>query len=176
MPNLRRTKIVCTIGPASDAPEMLAALLDAGMNVARLNFSHGTHDEHRARLNRLREIAAQKKLSLAILQDLSGPKLRTGLMAAPVELKSGDTFILTNRDVPGDARAVSVTYRELPLYVNIGEMILLADASLQLQVIDKNATDLICRVLDGGMLSSKKGHQSTTDLATDSGAHRKRQS
>jgi pyruvate kinase len=157
MPTLRRTKIVCTIGPASDAPEMLAAVIDAGMNVARLNFSHGTHDEHRTRINRLREMAAQKKLSLAILQDLSGPKLRTGLMAAPVELKSGDTFILTSRDVPGDAREVSVTYRELPLYVQIGETILLADGALQLQVVDKNATDLICRVIDGGVLSSKKG-------------------
>jgi len=157
MPPLRRTKIVCTIGPATDAPEMLAALLDAGMNVARLNFSHGTHDEHRGRINRLRDIAAQKKLPLAILQDLSGPKLRTGLMPSPVELKSGNTFVLTNRDVPGDAREVSVTYRDLPLHVQIGETILLADGSLQLQVIDKNATDLICRVIDGGILSSKKG-------------------
>jgi len=157
MPILRRTKIVCTIGPASDAPEILAALMDAGMNVARLNFSHGTHDEHRVRISRLRNLAAQKKLPLAILQDLSGPKLRTGLMAAPVELKSGDTFILTSRDVPGDAREVSVTFRELPLYVQIGETILLADGSLQLQVVDKNETDLICRVIDGGALSSKKG-------------------
>ena len=157
MPTLRRTKIVCTIGPASDAPEMLAALLDAGMNVARLNFSHGTHDEHQGRIRRLRELAAQKKLPLAILQDLSGPKLRTGLMAAPVELNSGDTLVLTNRDVPGDSREVSVTYRELPLHVQIGETILLADGTLQLLVTDKNATDLICRVIDGGMLSSKKG-------------------
>jgi len=154
---LRRTKIVCTIGPASDAPEMLAALMDAGMNVARLNFSHGTHDEHRARISRLRDLAAQKKISLAILQDLSGPKLRTGLMAAPVVLKSGDIFILTNRDVPGDAREVSVTFHALPLHVQIGETILLADGSLQLQVIDKNETDLICRVIDGGALGSKKG-------------------
>src|SRR5574342_724067 len=128
----RRTKIVCTIGPATDAPETLAALMDAGMNVARLNFSHGTHDEHRVRISHLREIADQKKLPIAILQDLSGPKLRTRLMAAPAVLKSGDTFILTNRDVPGDAREVSVTYRDLPAQVNVGETILLADGTIQL--------------------------------------------
>ncbi|MCG3120249.1 MAG: Pyruvate kinase [bacterium] len=157
MPNLRRTKIVCTIGPATDAPEILAALLDAGMNVARLNFSHGTHDEHRGRIFRLREIAHQKKIPIAILQDLSGPKLRTGLLAAPVVLKSGDTFILTNRDVPGDAREVSVTYHDLPAQVDVGETILLADGTIQLQVFDKNATDLRCRVIDGGPLSSHKG-------------------
>lgn len=136
---------------------MLAALMDAGMNVARLNFSHGTHNEHRVRITRLREIANQKKCPLAILQDLSGPKLRTGLMAAPVILQSGDTFILTNRDVPGDAREVSVTYHDLPAQVNVGETILLADGTIQLHVLDKNATDLRCRVIDGGPLSSHKG-------------------
>jgi pyruvate kinase len=157
MPTLRRTKIVCTIGPATDSPEMLAALMDAGMNVARLNFSHGTHDEHQQRIKRLREIAAQKKLPIAILQDLSGPKLRTGAMTAPVFLKSGDIFILTNREVPGNAREVSTTYRDLPSHVNLGDSILLADGAIQLQVIDKNETDLRCRVIDGGALSAKKG-------------------
>jgi pyruvate kinase len=157
MPNLRRTKIVCTIGPATDAPEMLAALMDAGMNVARLNFSHGTLDAHRQRIDRIREIADRKKLPIAILQDLSGPKLRTGLMAAPAVLKSGDIFILTNREVPGDAQAVSVTYRDLPIQVKAGENILLADGAIQLQVIDKNKTDLRCRVIDGGVLDSHKG-------------------
>jgi len=157
MPTLRRTKIVCTIGPATDAPEMLAALIDAGMNVARLNFSHGSHDEHRQRIDRLREIASQKKISIAILQDLGGPKLRTGLMAAPVVLKPGDIFILTNREVPGDSQAVSVTYRDLPIQVKVGENILLADGAIQLQVLDKNKTDLRCRVIDGGALGSHKG-------------------
>ncbi len=157
MPTLRRTKIVCTIGPATDSPEMLAALMDAGMNVARLNFSHGTHDEHQQRIKRLREIAAHKKLPIAILQDLSGPKLRTGAMMAPVFLKSGDIFILTNREVQGNAREVSTTYRDLPSHVNLGDSILLADGAIQLQVIDKNETDLRCRVIDGGALSAKKG-------------------
>jgi len=154
---LRRTKIVCTIGPATDSPEMLAALMDAGMNVARLNFSHGSHEEHRQRIQHVREIARRKDLPIAILQDLSGPKLRTGLMAIPAVLKSGDIFILTNRAVPGDAQTVSVTYRDLPARVNIGENILLADGSIQLQVIDKNETDLHCRVIDGGALDSHKG-------------------
>jgi pyruvate kinase len=127
------------------------------MNVARLNFSHGTHDEHQQRIKRLREIAAKKNLPIAILQDLSGPKLRTGVMAAPVFLKSGDIFILTNREVPGNAREVSTTYRDLPSHVKLGDSILLADGAIQLQVIDKNETDLRCRVIDGGALSSKKG-------------------
>jgi len=157
MPTRRRTKIVCTIGPATDSPEMLAALMDAGMNVARLNFSHGTQHEHQQRINHIRAIAAQKKLPIAILQDLSGPKLRTGVMMAPAVLKSGDIFILTNREVPGNAREVSTTYRDLPSHVNLGDSILLADGAIQLQVIDKNETDLRCRVIDGGALSSKKG-------------------
>ncbi|MDZ7291291.1 MAG: pyruvate kinase [candidate division KSB1 bacterium] len=157
MPTLRRTKIVCTIGPATDAPEVLSALIDAGMNVARLNFSHGTREEHRQRLQWIREIAGKKNLPVAILQDLSGPKLRTGPMAKPVVLHSGDIFVLTSRQVPGDEQAVSVTWIDLPTHVQIGENILLADGTIQLQVIDKNATDLQCRVLDGGMLSSNKG-------------------
>lgn len=136
---------------------MLAALMDAGMNVARLNFSHGTRDEHQQRIKRLLEIAARKKLPIAILQDLSGPKLRTGVMTAPVFLKSGDIFILTNREVPGDAREVSTSYRDLPSHVKLGDSILLADGAIQLQVIDKNETDLRCRVIDGGALSAKKG-------------------
>jgi pyruvate kinase len=155
--SLRRTKIVCTIGPATDSPEMLAALMDAGMNVARLNFSHGTHDEHRRRLERLREIAGQKKLPIAILQDLSGPKLRTGPMADPAVLQPGAIFILTNRPVPGDEHAASVTFPDLPAHVKVGENILLADGAIQLEVIDKNATDLRCRVIDGGLLGAHKG-------------------
>ncbi len=153
----RRTKIVCTIGPATDSPETLAALMDAGMNVARLNFSHGTHGEHRQRIARIRELAEAKKLPIAILQDLSGPKLRTGLMNKPVVLQPGQIFVLTNRLVPGDEHAVSVTFPDLPVHVNVGEKILLADGSIQLEVIDKNATDLRCRVIDGGPLNSHKG-------------------
>jgi pyruvate kinase len=157
MPTLRRTKIVCTIGPATDAPETLAALMDAGMNVARLNFSHGTQAEHRQRIDRIREIAEAKKLPIAILQDLSGPKLRTGTLVEPVVLRPGQIFMLTNRPVPGDEHAVSITFPDLPAHVQVGENILLADGTIQLEVIDKNATDLRCRVIDGGPLSSHKG-------------------
>jgi pyruvate kinase len=157
MPILRRTKIVCTIGPATDAPETLAALMDAGMNVARLNFSHGTHDEHRQRIKLIREIAETKKLPIAILQDLRGPKLRTGPMPKPVVLQPGEIFVLTNRQVPGDEHAVSVTFTDLPAHAKVGENILLADGTIQLEVIDKNATDLRCRIIDGGPLSAHKG-------------------
>ncbi len=153
----RRTKIVCTIGPATDAPETLAALMDAGMNVARLNFSHGTQDEYRQTIRRIREIAEKKKLPIAILQDLSGPKLRTGSMAKPVVLQPGEIFVLTSRQVPGDEHAVSVTFADLPAHVKVGENILLADGTIELKVIEKNATDLRCRVIDGGPLSSYKG-------------------
>jgi pyruvate kinase len=157
MPILRRTKIICTIGPATDAPETLTALIDAGMNVARLNFSHGSAEEHRQRMNHIRAIAKAKNLPMAILQDLGGPKLRTGVMAKPAVLKTGETFVLTNRSVPGDEQAVSVTYLDLPAQVHAGDTILLADGAITLRVVEKNDTDLRCRVIDGGALSSNKG-------------------
>ncbi len=153
-----KTKIICTIGPASRDPEVLARLMEAGMNVCRLNFSHGTHDEHAELIRDIREVSRQMDLPVAILQDLAGPKIRTGDMAAgEIELKEGATFVLTNRDVPGDEHEVGLTYPDLPRSVRAGDAILLADGAMELEVESASATDIKCRVVSGGMLGSHKG-------------------
>ncbi len=155
---MRNTKIVCTIGPASGSRETLGRLMDAGMNVVRLNFSHGTLDDHAQKIALIRELAAAKGLPIAILQDLSGPKIRTGAFAGgPVELKTGDAFTLTARDVPGDEREVSLTYPALPEDVRAGDTLLLADGALELRVENVTGPDIRCRVILGGQLSSHKG-------------------
>ncbi len=110
-----RTKIVCTIGPASRSPDALERLVAAGMDVARLNFSHGTHEEHAAVIAALRRIASGVRRPIAILQDLAGIKIRIGDVAGgPVRLDAGASFTLTSRSVPGDARQVSVSFPDLP--------------------------------------------------------------
>ncbi len=155
---MRKTKIVCTIGPASDTREILGRMMDAGMNVARLNFSHGTRAEHAAKIALIRQIAADKGLPIAILQDLAGPKIRTGAFACGnITLKAGDEFILTARDVPGSEKEVGLTYRELPQDVQEGDTLLLADGALELRVEKAEGPDIHCRVVLGGKLSSHKG-------------------
>lgn len=155
---MRRTKIVCTIGPASESPRIIKALMESGMDVARLNFSHGTHGEHGQKIKDIRRIAQELKKPVAILQDLAGPKIRTGQVKEEgVELRPQNTFILTNRKVMGNEREVSVTYTPLPQVVKPGDSILLADGNLELRVIAKNEKDITCEVIVGGLLSSHKG-------------------
>ncbi len=153
-----RTKIVCTIGPASRSPEKLEHLIAAGMNVARLNFSHGSHEEHEEVIVRLREIAARLGRPLAILQDLAGPKIRIGEIATgTVHLQAGVRFILTTEAVPGDEHRVSITYSALPRDVRPGDTLLLNDGALELRVEETREDEIICRVVVGGPLSSHKG-------------------
>ncbi|MFH1278913.1 MAG: pyruvate kinase [Candidatus Eisenbacteria bacterium] len=155
---MNRTKIVCTVGPATRSPEMLRMLFDAGMNVARLNFSHGTREEHGEVIDRLRRIGEEGGRSLAILQDLAGPKIRIGPIAkGSVDLEPGDALVLTARDVPGDGREVSLTYKELPGDVRPGDSLLLSDGQIELVVEETRAPDIRCRVVIGGPLSSHKG-------------------
>ena len=158
-PEKRRAKIVCTLGPATDTAEALAALLDAGMDVARLNFSHGTHAKHARRLNLLRRLARERGKTLAILQDLQGPKIRTGPLeeGKPVELRSHSTIILTTRNVPGNARVISTNYQALPQEVKAGNRILLADGLMELNVERVSGTDITCRVVNGGCLLEHQG-------------------
>ena len=135
MKNSRKTKIVCTIGPASRSPEKIEALIGAGMNVARLNFSHGTQSEHAENIRRIREISGRMGEPVAILQDLAGPKIRIGVIGEePVRLESGTNFVITSRDVPGDVNQVSVTYPNLPNEVNAGDTLLLADGTIELEI------------------------------------------
>ncbi|NLG35950.1 MAG: pyruvate kinase [Lentisphaerae bacterium] len=155
---MRNTKIVCTIGPASDSRETLGRMMEAGMNVARLNFSHGTCEEHAEKIALIRGLAEEKRLPVAILQDLAGPKIRTGKFAeGSVDLKPGDAFTLTSREVEGNEREVGLTYRELPQDVQPGDTLLLADGALEFRVEAVEGEDIRCRVVLGGRLSSHKG-------------------
>ncbi|TDI93550.1 MAG: pyruvate kinase [Caldithrix sp.] len=155
---MRRTKIVCTIGPASDSEEMLGKLMDAGMNVARLNFSHGTHEQHHTVIGRIRKVATERDNPIAILQDLAGPKIRIrDFKEGSINLTPGETFTLTTEDLAGDKSRVSVTYSKLPQEVKADDVILLADGSIQLQVTKIDSSNIVCEVVIGGELSSKKG-------------------
>ncbi len=155
---MRKTKIVCTVGPASESREVLGRMMDAGMNVARLNFSHGTQEEQGAKIRLIRELAAEKGLPIAILQDLAGPKIRTGSFSCGgVDLKPGDPFTLTARDVDGNQEEVGLTYRQLPEDVRAGDTLLLADGALEFRVEEVSGPDIKCRVVLGGRLSSHKG-------------------
>lgn len=155
---MRRTKIVCTVGPASDNPETLAALIDMGMNVARLNFSHGDHESHGRTIKLIREIAERKGKPIALLQDLAGPKIRTGnIDDAPIVLHAGDEFILTTDKSARGPNRVYMNYEKLPQEVEPGDPVLLADGSVELVVERVNKNDIVCKVVDGGELSSRKG-------------------
>ncbi|MBA2678499.1 MAG: pyruvate kinase, partial [Ktedonobacteraceae bacterium] len=130
---MRRTKIVCTIGPATSSDERLEQLIVAGMNVARLNFSHGQHEEHGRVIERVRAISARLNIPVAILQDLQGPKIRVGTLqdGGPVTLVTGASLTITTRDIPGTARTISTTYNALPQDVKVGNRILLDDGLLE---------------------------------------------
>jgi len=155
---MRRAKIVCTIGPASHSPGILEDLIQAGMNVARLNFSHGSHELHGRVIDDIRKISKRLGKPVAILQDLAGPKIRTGLIAnGPVILKSGQKFCLTAREVDGDSTEVSITYKELPADVLPGDTLLLCDGSIEMEVEETKGEDILCRVIVGGPLDSHKG-------------------
>ena len=132
----RQTKIVCTIGPASCSPEMIEKLIDAGMDVARLNFSHGTHESHKERIKIIREVSARKNANVAILMDLQGPKIRTGKLVPPhvVMLEPDATITVTTEKIVGDGNRISTTYANLPYDVKPGDRILLSDGTLELCV------------------------------------------
>jgi pyruvate kinase len=154
----RKTKMVCTIGPASESPSTLEALVKAGMNVTRLNFSHGTHEEHLKKIQTIREMADRLKQPVAILQDLAGPKIRVGkVKEGGVELRRGEGFLLTNREVLGDEKRASITYPSLPDEVKPGDRILLSDGTIELQVLDSDGQEIRCRIIVGGILTSHKG-------------------
>lgn len=154
----RKTKIVCTIGPASESPEILEALIREGMNVARLNFSHGTHKEHLKKIKTIRQISERFNQPVAILQDLGGPKIRIGMMKeGGVELKRGKEFHLTSLALIGDEAKATVTYSDLPGEVKPGDRILLADGTIELKVLESDGKNIRCEVIVGGILTSHKG-------------------
>ena len=155
---MRRTKIVCTIGPASRSPEALRHLIEAGMNVARLNFSHGSHAQHAEVITSLREIARELNTPLALLQDLSGPKVRVGNIAGEgVTLYPGTEITLTLDDVPGDEQQINLPVPEIFEAVSVGTHLMLDDGLLELRVKSKRSDALVCTVVVGGLLTSHKG-------------------
>jgi pyruvate kinase len=155
---LKRTKIIATIGPASSSPAIIAKLIRAGMDAARLNFSHGDRKDHTLRLKLIRSEAVRAGRHIAVIQDLQGPKLRVGAMkndASPI--KRGDTIVLTTKKVIGTKDLVSVTYARLSKDLKIGDTVLLDDGRLELRVVKKKARTLSCKIIRGGVLKSHKG-------------------
>lgn len=155
----RRAKIVATIGPASNTEEAMRDLMRLGMDVARLNFSHGTHEDHLKVIQRLRHAARKEGRSICILQDLQGPKMRTGRLkdGSPVFLKAGSKVTITTRDVPGTESLISTGFKQLPREVQPGSRILLSDGKLGLRVKRVNADEVECEVIDGGLLAEHQG-------------------
>jgi pyruvate kinase len=155
----RRAKIVCTLGPATDTPERCRALVEAGMDVARLNFSHGEHAEHGRRFHEVRQAAEAAGRNVAVLADLQGPKIRLGRFAGgPVEWATGERVRITVEDVEGTHDRVSTTYKELTLDVRPGDRLLVDDGNVALVTVDvENGTDVVCDVTEGGIVSNNKG-------------------
>ncbi|MBI1805242.1 MAG: pyruvate kinase [Ignavibacteriae bacterium] len=153
-----KTKIVCTLGPASNSPETITAMVHAGMDVARLNFSHGAHDEHLNTLRLLRRAARKMSEPVSVIQDLQGPKIRIGeLKASPVELVPDHLVTITTEDVTGDAARLSTTYKHLPKDVRNGDRVLLDDGKIELKVTTVRGNDVELKVVIGGMLTAHKG-------------------
>jgi pyruvate kinase len=155
----RRAKIVCTLGPASDSESMIRQLLHAGMDVARLNFSHGTHPEHARVIDRVRRVAAEEGRVVAILQDLQGPKIRTGRLKdrSPVMLMKGSKVVITPRDIPGTSELISTTFQTLASEVEPGSRVLLSDGLIELRVTGVKGEDVECEVVNGGSLGEHQG-------------------
>ena len=154
----KKAKIICTIGPASDSLEMLTKLANAGMNIARLNFSHGTHEEHLQKIKRIRKVSRQTGKAIAILQDLQGPKIRVGTFEnPPIQLNPGDLFTITTEDIQGNAHIVSTSYKKLAEDVQPDDQILVNDGLIKLKVQYKKGKDIFCEVVNGGNLYDRRG-------------------
>ena len=153
-----KTKIVCTIGPASESREVMEQMMRAGMNIARLNFSHGDFTAHKKVIDNLRATAASTGRRITIMADLSGPKMRIGkLKEEPIELNPGDSFVLTTDEIDGDRGRVSVSFKRLPQAVKPGDALFLNDGIIQVDVMSVSGNDVSCRVVVGGELRSRKG-------------------
>ncbi len=154
---MRKTKIICTLGPAADSDDMVRKLMQEGMNVARFNFSHGSHEEHKQRMDRVKRIREELHLPIALLLDTKGPEIRTGSFeGGKTSLVEGDTVIIRGDDILGSNKEFSVTYKELPEDVVAGTKILIDDGLIELIVLEVKGRDIYCSVENGGPLSDKK--------------------
>ena len=156
---MKKTKIVCTMGPSVDNEEMLEQLIDNGMNIARFNFSHGSHEEQKGRMDRLKKVRAAKNQPIAILLDTKGPEIRTGLLEGgqKVFLEEGSLFTLTSEEIVGNAEKVSITYEGLAQDVSVGGTILIDDGLIELKIKAISGNDILCEVVNGGELGQRKG-------------------
>lgn len=154
----RKTKITCTIGPASESEEILSRMIAGGMDVARLNFSHGDHEEHLNRIRLIRRLAKQSGRNVAIMLDTKGPEMRTGMLKdKTIRLQEGKQLVLTTRQVEGDENVLSVSYGRLPVEVSAGDTILLDDGLIALKVLETSREDIRCEILNGGDIASRRG-------------------
>ncbi|MEY2877376.1 MAG: hypothetical protein RLZ24_803, partial [Actinomycetota bacterium] len=155
---MRRAKIVCTLGPAVESPEKVRELIAAGMNMARLNLSHGSYDEHQGRLNRVREAAKEAGKAVAVLVDLQGPKIRLARFEnGPHELARGDIFTITTDEVPGTKERVGTTYKGLPGDCKAGDRILIDDGKVTVEVVEVKGNDVVTKCIQPGFVSNNKG-------------------
>ena len=155
---MRKTKIICTIGPASESEERLREMMLAGMNVARFNFSHGSHEEHKAKFDRVIKVSSELKLPVSTLLDTKGPEIRLkDIEGGKTELVSGQKFILTTEEILGNNEKVTITYKGLKDDINVGTTILIDDGLIEMVVDEINETDIICSVVNGGPISNHKG-------------------
>ena len=155
---MRRTKIVCTLGPSTDKEEVLRNLMKNGMNVARMNFSHGTHEEQKARLDMIKKLREELNLPVAALLDTKGPEIRIGdVEGGKLELKPGQEFTLTTEEMLGTEKKVTITYKELYKDVEPGDSILIDDGLIGMEVVRIDESDIVCRVKNGGFISNHKG-------------------
>ena len=156
---MKKTKVVCTMGPNTNDRELMRKLIENGMDVARFNFSHGDHEEQKGRMDLLKELRAELHTDTAILLDTKGPEIRTGVLkdGKKIMLQAGDQFTLTVDEIVGDKNKVSITYEGLVEDVDTGKVILIDDGLIELKVVGKTDRDIICEVVNGGELGEKKG-------------------
>ncbi|HIZ13225.1 MAG TPA: pyruvate kinase, partial [Candidatus Mediterraneibacter stercorigallinarum] len=156
---MKKTKVVCTMGPNTNNRELMRKLIENGMDVARFNFSHGDHEEQKGRMDLLKELREELHTNTAILLDTKGPEIRTGVLkdGKKIMLEAGAQFTLTVDEIVGDENKVSITYEGLVQDVDAGKMILIDDGLIELKVTGKTERDIICEVVNGGELGEKKG-------------------
>ncbi|MGK7391003.1 MAG: pyruvate kinase [Candidatus Cyclobacteriaceae bacterium M2_1C_046] len=152
-----KTKVIATVGPASNTKELLRELIIEGVDVFRLNFSHGTHEEHKQVITYVRELNEELNTNVCLLQDLQGPKIRVNNVEKNTLIEKGQKITITTEELMGNAQRISTSYKELPQDVSEGDLVLIDDGKIELRVLDKNATEVICEIKHGGELKSKKG-------------------
>ena len=156
---MRKTKIICTIGPSTESKEMLKKMMKAGMNVARINFSHGGYEENKEKINNIKEVREELNIPVALMLDTKGPEIRTGVLEdvnEKVEIKKGSKFIFTTQDIKGNKEKVSISYKKLYKEVEVGSRILVDDGALEFEVKEIDGKDIICKALNTAKLGSRK--------------------